>query len=152
GLTILERNLASFRKTINEIADRVLTPEDLVSHIEIDMEIALSTLDYNIVDEVTNLQPFGAGNPHPLFCSRDLRLVRPVQIIKNEHVKLWVTDGVKNFEAIGFGLAKDGNITKSLERDSKFDLCYSVSINTWQGLNRIQLKIEDIRPFVSSQP
>ncbi|MBU1852626.1 MAG: single-stranded-DNA-specific exonuclease RecJ [Candidatus Omnitrophica bacterium] len=152
GLTILERNLASFRKTINEIADRVLTPEDLVSHIEIDMEIALSTLDYNIVDEVTNLQPFGEGNPQPLFCSRDLRLVRPVQIIKNEHVKLWVTDGVKNFEAIGFGLAKDGNITKSLERDSKFDLCYSVSINTWQGLNRIQLKIEDIRPFVSSQP
>jgi len=145
GLTILEENLVQFKKRINEIADGVLTSEDLIAHLDIDMEITLSSLDQNIVEEINRLQPFGASNPGPLFCSKNLKLAAPVRIIKGEHIKLWVTDGSKNFDAIGFGLAKNKDIKDILNRP-EFDLSYSVSFNTWQGLNNIQLKIEDIRP------
>ncbi len=146
GLTILEENLTQFRKTINEIADGVLVAEDLIPHLDIDMEISLSLLDYNIIEEVMRLEPFGEGNPEPLFCSRNLRLVYPPRIIKGEHIKLRVTDGNKDFEAIGFGLAKNSDAELLVKKYSEFDLTYTVSFNSWQGLNSIQLKIVDIRP------
>ena len=144
GLTILEKNLARFKKTINQIADGVLVSDDLIPRLDIDMEIPLSSLDYNIVGEVAGLGPFVEGNEQPVFCSKGLRLSRPARIIKGEHIKLWVTDGNKNFEAIGFGLARNSDIEPFLNRFPQFDLAYTVSLNTWQGLNTIQLKIEDI--------
>lgn len=144
GLTILEKNLAAFKKTINEIANNVLRPEDLVPGLDIDMDIKLSSLDHKAIEEMAGLEPFGANNPQPVFCSKNLRLSRPPRIIKNDHIKLYVTDGNKNFEAIGFGLAKDSDIELSLKKSPEIDLAYTVSVNTWQGLNTIQLKIQDI--------
>jgi len=152
GLTILEKNLTRFKKTINEIANEVLVPSDLVPHIDIDMEIPLSSLDEGIVEDITGLQPFGARNPEPLFCSRNLRLTQPPRMLKNDHVKFWVSDGNRNFEAIGFGLARDSDTESILRKCPEIDLAYTASFNTWQGVRNIQLKIEDIRPSESFQP
>ena len=149
GLTILEKNLNQFKKTINEIADSVLSAEDLIPRLDIDMEIGLSSLDSSIVKDVIELEPFGEQNPEPIFCSKKLRLVSPPRIIKGEHLKIYVTDGNKNFEAIGFGLARDADIELFLRKCLEFDLAYTVSFNSWQGLRNIQLKIEDIRPSPS---
>ncbi len=146
GLTILKKNLNQFKKTINEIADFVLTAEDLIPRIDIDAEIMLSALDRKVVEEVYRLEPFGEGNPEPVFCSRNLRLARPLRIIKGEHIKLWVSDGSKEFEAIGFGLVKNTNIESFLKNPSQFDLAYTVSFNSWQGIDNIQLKIKDVMP------
>jgi single-stranded-DNA-specific exonuclease len=146
GLTILEKNLDQFKKTINEIADNVLTAEDLVPRLDIDMEIGLRALDSSIVESVAELEPFGEQNPEPIFCSKNLRLMQPPRIIKDEHIKLYITDGDKNFEAIGFGLARDSDIELFLRKSPEFDLAYTLSFNSWQGVDSIQLKIEDIRP------
>ena len=146
GLTILEENLERFKKTINELAEDVLSPDGLISYLDIDMDIKLSSLDERIVEEIQRLEPLGEGNPRPLFCSKNLRLIREARILKGEHIKFWVTDGVKNFEAIGFGLAKDTDIEAILRKSSEIDIAYSVSFNTWQGVNSIQLRIEDVQP------
>jgi single-stranded-DNA-specific exonuclease len=146
GLTILEENLDKFIKLINEIADTVLAPEDLIPCLNIDMEVSLGSLDYKIVEDIARLEPFGEGNPEPILCSRGLRLIKPVRIIKGDHIKLSVSDGIKDFEAIGFGLAKNTDIELMLKNCSQFDMAYSVSFNEWQGIESIQLRIEDIRP------
>ena len=147
GLTILEKNLGQFKKTINEIASSVLTSDDLIPRFDIDVDMDLGLLDEGVVEEISGLQPFGEGNPCPVFCSRNLKLVYPPRILKGEHIKLHVTDkSGKTFEAIGFGLAKDSDIELTLRKSSLFDLAYTVSFNSWQGLNTIQLKIKDIRP------
>ncbi len=148
GLTILEKNMVQFKKTINEIASSVLTPEDLVPGLDIDMEIEIGLLGDKVVEEIELLEPFGESNPQPVFCSRNLRLARPPRIIKNGHLKIWVTDGKSTFEAIGFGLAKDNDIGFSLKKSPEIDLAYTVSFNTWQGVSMIQLKIADLRPSV----
>ena len=152
GLTILEKNLEKFTKMINEIADTVLTSDDLIPHLDIDMEIPLASLDYDIIDQINRLQPFGEENPEPVFCSRNLKLARPVRILKGEHIKLYVRDGVKVFEAIGFGLAKDSDIEALVKKCPELDLAYTVSINTWQGTNTIQLKIKDIHTPQNNPP
>ncbi|MCX5688157.1 MAG: single-stranded-DNA-specific exonuclease RecJ [Candidatus Omnitrophica bacterium] len=147
GLTILEENLPGFIKLINELAVSSMTTEDLIQSLSVDMEIELSMLDYKIVEDITRLEPFGEGNPEPIFCSRNLRLVQPLRVLKGEHIKFQATDGKKNFEAIGFGMAKDGDVELTLRNYSSFDMAYTVSLNNWQGINTIQLKIEDIKPF-----
>ena len=146
GLTILEKNLAQFKKTINEIANCVLAPEDLVPFIDIDAEIDLDSLDYGVVEDLARLEPFGERNPEPVFCSRNLTLAQPARILKGEHIKFQVRGGNKNFEAIGFGLVKNSDAEVILRKYSKFDLVYTVSFNSWQGVDRIQLKIKDIKP------
>jgi len=148
GLTILEENLSKFTKSINEIANTVLTPEDLVPCLDIDMEIPLGSMDENVVEGINGLQPFGESNPEPVFCSSNLKLARPAVIIKGEHVKLWVSDGNKTLEAIGFGLARDKDIGSIVKKSQALDMAYTVSFNNWQGMRSIQLKIKDITPHL----
>jgi single-stranded-DNA-specific exonuclease len=146
GLTILEENLSKFTKSINEIANTVLTPEDLVPCLDIDMEIPLGSMDESVVEGINGLQPFGESNPEPVFCSSNLKLARPAVIIKGEHVKLWVSDGNKTLEAIGFGLARDKDIGSIVKKSQALDMAYTVSFNNWQGMRSIQLKIKDLKP------
>jgi len=146
GLTILEENLAAFIKLINELAANTMTTEDLIQSLCIDMDIELNMLDYKIAEDIAKLEPFGEGNPEPIFCSRNLRLAQPLRVLKGEHIKFQVTDGKKNFEAIGFGMAKDSDIEFALRNNTMFDMAYTVSLNNWQGVSTVQLKIEDIKP------
>jgi single-stranded-DNA-specific exonuclease len=146
GLTILEEKLPGFIKMMNELAQNTMTAENLIPSLAIDMDINLRDIDYKAVEDIAGLEPFGEGNPEPVFCSRNLRLAQPLRVLKGEHIKFQVTDGNKTFEAIGFGMAKDSDIELALKKNSGFDMAYSVSLNTWQGINTIQLKIEDVKP------
>jgi len=146
GLTILEENLPRFIKSINELASGTMTKEDLIQSLNIDMDIELSSFDYDTVEDIARLEPFGEGNPEPIFCSRKLRLAQPFRVLKGEHVKMQVTDGKKIFDAIGFGMAKDSDVELTLRQNSLFDMAYTVSLNNWQGVNTVQLKIADIKP------
>ncbi|MDP2911463.1 MAG: single-stranded-DNA-specific exonuclease RecJ [Candidatus Omnitrophota bacterium] len=152
GLTILEEKLPGFIKMMNELAQNTMTAENLIPSLVIDMDINLRDIDYKAVEDIAGLEPFGEGNPEPVFCSRNLRLAQPLRVLKGEHIKFQVTDGNKIFEAIGFGMAKDSDIELALKRNSGFDMAYSVSLNTWQGINAIQLKIEDIKPSELCRP
>lgn len=146
GLTILEKNLPGFIKLINELAAGSMKAEELIQYLRIDMDIELNLLDYKTAEDIAGLEPFGEGNPEPVFCSRNLRLIKPVRVLKEEHIKLQVTDGKKTFDAIGFGMAKDSDIELALKNSPLFDMAYTVSINNWQGTSTVQLKIEDIKP------
>lgn len=149
GLTILEEDLDKFREAINAVAERFIAPADLVVSLDIDMEIPLHILDNRLIEDVMGMEPFGEGNPVPLFCSSGLKLLRPPMVIKGEHIKMWVTDGKKNLEAIGFGMAKDSDTELTLRKSDRIDLAYTVSLNRWQGLNTVQLNIKDIKPSES---
>lgn len=152
GLTILEENLPGFIKLINELAASTMTTEDLIQSLCIDMDIELNMLDYKTAEDIARLEPFGEGNPEPIFCSRNLRLAQPLRVLKGEHIKFQVTDGKKNFEAIGFGMAKDSDIELALRNNPLFDMAYTISINNWQGVDTVQLKIEDIKPSGPCRP
>ena len=152
GLTILEEKLPGFIKMMNELAQNTMTAESLIPSLFIDMDINLGAIDHKSVEDIAGLEPFGEGNPEPVFCSRNLRLAQPLRVLKGEHIKFQVTDGNKTFEAIGFGMAKDSDIELALKKNSEFDMAYSVSLNTWHGISTIQLKIEDVKPSEPCRP
>ena len=75
GLAIRRDRVAEFRRRLNEHAASCLTEEDLVPALEIDAEVNAAELNFQLSQDLRLLEPFGAGNPRPLFVTRGLRVL-----------------------------------------------------------------------------
>lgn len=141
GLLITRDSIEEFRKNINKLAHEKLTIEDLLPSLDVDMELSLSELNEEVVSELESLEPFGAGNPEPLFYTRNLKLKSEPQTMARETLKFWATDGLATVQAIGFGMS---GFKESLEKAESFDLVYTPKIDSWRDDSSIILEIRDI--------
>lgn len=141
GLVITKDSIEDFKRSINELAHQRLSIEDLLPSLDIDMELALSDLNEATVTAFDRLEPFGAGNPEPLFFSRNLRRKSEPQVLSRETLKFWVTDGLATYQAIGFGM---GPLKDNLLESESFDLVYTARIDNWAGETSVLLEIKDI--------
>lgn len=141
GLSILRENLEDFKRFFNEMVHKTLSSEELIPVIDVDMEIALSALSEKLISEIEKCAPFGVGNARPVFASRDLKLKGNPRYLRSNGIKLWMTDGKITCEALGNGF-NNFNISHV---DDNFSILYSPSINNWQGINTIQLKLKDLQ-------
>jgi single-stranded-DNA-specific exonuclease len=141
GLVIARDNIEEFKKTINRLAEEKLLLEDLLPSLHIDIELPLSDLSENIIEELEKLEPFGEGNPGPLFYSRALKLRGEPQVLGRGTLKFWVNDGNVIYQAIGFGMS---SLKDSLIGADSFDLIYTPRIDSWNGRVSVILEITDI--------
>ncbi len=142
GLTILKKNIEEFKLLINSFAKENIAPQDLAPSLKIDAEFALSSLNLNLLKDMENLAPFGAGNPAPLLCSRNLKLKSQPQLLKGDTIKFWVSDGELTCQVLGFGM---GSILDLVTCAGTLDLVYTPSIDSWQDEPAIQLELKDIK-------
>ncbi|MCD4780433.1 MAG: single-stranded-DNA-specific exonuclease RecJ [Candidatus Omnitrophica bacterium] len=142
GLTIKEDNINSFRSLINRLAHEKLTIEKLSPTIYIDGELTLSIISMDLVSMVETMQPFGEGNPQPLFCSFGLNLRGEPRVMGRETLKFYVTDGRATLSVIGFGMAKYKDL---LVTGKKFDIAYFLTVDDWYKEPTVQLRLKDIR-------
>ncbi|MBU3959123.1 MAG: single-stranded-DNA-specific exonuclease RecJ [Candidatus Omnitrophica bacterium] len=141
GLIITRDNIEDFKNKINRLAQEKLLLEDLIPSLDIDMELALADLNEAIITGLEVLEPFGKGNPEPLFYTRNLNLKDTPQALGRDTLKFWVTDGGNTYQAIGFGM---GKFKDSLVNADNFDLVYTPRIDNWQGEENILLEAKDI--------
>lgn len=141
GLVIARDNIEEFKKKINRLAEEKLMLEDLLPSLHIDIELPLSDLSENIIEELEKLEPFGEGNPGPLFYSRALKLRGEPQVLGRGTLKFWVNDGNVTYQAIGFGMS---NLKDSLTGADSFDLIYTPRMDSWNGRVSAILEITDI--------
>lgn len=73
GLSMREEDIGDFRRDLN--ADCRLEPEDFIPKVHIDVPMPLEYADGRIADELELLEPFGVGNPKPLFAQKNLRFL-----------------------------------------------------------------------------
>ncbi|MDD5503975.1 MAG: single-stranded-DNA-specific exonuclease RecJ [Candidatus Omnitrophica bacterium] len=142
GFTIAKDKLGEFRRSINDMADKMLMPQDLVPSIKVDAEIPISDLNRKTLEELDRLNPFGVGNPKPVFVSRQLMIRNMPQALRKSTIKMWVTDGKVTAEAIGFNMAQR---VPDLLRQSKIDIVYTCELDTYKGITSIKLQLKDIR-------
>ncbi|MDD5027678.1 MAG: single-stranded-DNA-specific exonuclease RecJ [Candidatus Omnitrophica bacterium] len=141
GLTITRESIDDFRKSINQLARDKLSLEDLLPSLDIDVELDLGSLTEGVVEELERLEPFGTGNPEPLFYTRGLRLKGEPQSLGRQTLKFWVTDGKVTFQVIGFGMA--GLLASLLEAKS-LDIVYTPRMDNWRDDSSIILEARDI--------
>ena len=84
GLSLEEKNIEVLRKTLNE--NCMLTPEDMEEKILIDVPMPLSYVNGDFLKELELLEPFGTGNPKPVFAQKDLKFLSIRIMGKNKNM------------------------------------------------------------------
>ncbi len=142
GLRLKYDNIENFRQAMNDYAHQSLPMEKFIPTLNIDCEIPLSAIDLNLMELINSMEPYGEGNPMPLFCSRKLTVKTPPSIMGKDTIKFWVSDGTKTISAVGFGM---GSFKDVVKLGGLVDLAYTLSIDDWNKAPVVQLVLKDIK-------
>jgi single-stranded-DNA-specific exonuclease len=120
GFALPTERVPELRERLNCYASLRLKPEDLEPVLEYDLELPLQEVGTKFWESLCQLEPFGMGNPEPVFVTRGVRSLAPARILKGKHLKLRVghvgaaPPGRPNgggarfagsFDALGWGMA-----------------------------------------------
>lgn len=139
GLSVrLERVPVLAARFDAEIAART-SADDFVPQVRVDAELSLRAVDGGCLADLARLEPFGTGNPEPLFLSRGVR-VRDRRTVGEHHLKLVLEQDGRSLQAIGFGMAE-----MSVATGDTVDVLYGVMANEWNGNTFAELRLRDLR-------
>ena len=143
GLSLPEENVERFRTRINELAS--LTEDDLQPKVSIDMMLPISYISKKLIEELKVLEPHGKGNAKPLFVEKNLRVINPRIIGKNQNVLKFRVENEKGLqiEAIYFGDVQD--CLRTMERSRKLAFTYYPTVNEYRGMQTLQMNVVNYR-------
>lgn len=143
GLTIREDRLLEFREKFVGLVNGVTKPGMRVPVLEVDAHVSLTDIHLDLLHELNRLHPFGMGNPEPTFVVKGLRVLEK-KTVGHDHLKLVVRqNGSVPFESIGFRM---GSLAQTVVSTSQpIDLAFIPELNRWRGLDRVQLRIRDLK-------
>ena len=139
GLTIQQSNVDHFAKEFGRIARELLSDDDLQPRLRIDHEITFPELDFDFLGWHEMLQPFGNGNPQPLFFARAVESVAPPRVVGEKHLQLRLRQRNYHLRAIFFGAAAD-----SLP-PPPWDIAFRIRRDEYEGETRLEMRLEGVR-------
>lgn len=123
-------------KTIKEMSQG----KDLKPFLNIDLELTPNDITLDLVDDISQLEPFGASNPSPIFAIKNLKIKEKRLMGENKnHLRLTCQAGNTEFNCIRW---KDGDV--SLVKGDTLDIAFHPQKNEFNGNTTIQLIIDDI--------
>ncbi|HSH36636.1 single-stranded-DNA-specific exonuclease RecJ, partial [Schnuerera sp.] len=147
GVSLDISNLDSFREKLNKQAS--LSGEDLLPKVYIDIHLPLDYISFNLVEDLKSLEPFGKGNPKPLFADKNISIKRGFILGKNKNALklLLLTKKGKTIDGLYFGdieefenklIEKYGTdevnkMFKGIDNKIKVDIIYTPNINEYMG-------------------
>ena len=152
GLTLKKENFDKFYELMNDFANKNISDADLQPRIKIDLIIDFekTDIDVELVGKLKMFEPFGMGNPRPIFVSYGVEITE-LRWIGNDkkHLKLKLLPNKiisyklqANFDAIMFNCKE---VAKDLNVKDTCDIVYSIDKNEWNGNKTIQFNIIDIK-------
>ncbi|MBS0012300.1 MAG: single-stranded-DNA-specific exonuclease RecJ [Bacteroidales bacterium] len=148
GLTLKKENVPLFIEKFEEIVSRTIRDDQLVPQVVIDMELDFAEISDKFHLTLEQFQPFGPGNLAPVFMTSKVNDTGMGRVVGSsaEHLKLDLcseSSGTVSIPGIAFG---QGNQFPLIKKGSPIDICYSVEMNEFKGMRKLQLNIKDIRP------
>lgn len=156
GMSLKVDDLELFRKALNE--NTPLSMEDLIPKVSIDVLLPFGYLNEELVAELKRMEPFGKGNPKPLFGEKNLLVNKAVILGKNANVlKLTLTNPYgRTIECMYFGgtneflaelsemYGEEGNkIFQNRENKVRLSITYYPDINEYNGKRTLQAVIQN---------
>jgi single-stranded-DNA-specific exonuclease len=93
GFAMLSANVADLRAKLDLFARARLTPADFDPILDLDAELDLADVTPQLFQLLQLMEPYGMGNPEPVFAARGVQLTAPPRILKDKHVKLKLRPG-----------------------------------------------------------
>lgn len=147
GFSINEEKIGILRKKLDSRAKEIKLedPDIFVPKINIVAEMKATELKVNMIKEISKLEPYGMGNPKPLFIMKDVRVnnnwTKPCGS-ENIHLKFSGEKDNSFLNGIGFSLAEKFYF---LESPKSVDIAFEADINQYNGKIKPQMIIKDLR-------
>ena len=143
GFTVVTSRLDELHARLLELAEEAVGDRILAPTLAVDAEIPLGELSWDLYEELERLQPFGFGNPIPVFVSRRVRVLSARAVgAEGRHLKLYVADpSGKSWDAIAF---RQGHWAGHVP--SWIDVAYMLEKNEWNERINLQLNVQDLHP------
>jgi single-stranded-DNA-specific exonuclease len=143
GLTMEKENLEGFKEAFEKTVAERIKGEQQIPSINIDMEIDLDEITPTMYNMLKQMGPFGPKNMQPIFCTKNVLLDRDPRVLKEKHLKLFITQaGTSNkFDVIGFNMGQYHS-----QLNDPFEIVYTIEENHYKGNVTLQLMLKDIKP------
>jgi single-stranded-DNA-specific exonuclease len=105
GFSLPSQRVAELRTHLEAYARQRLTPSDFEPVLDIDAELDLEQVTPELFQALELLEPFGQGNPEPVFSAQAVRLMAPPKILKDKHVKLKLAAGISDPKPVAMSAA-----------------------------------------------
>ncbi len=139
GLSLHEDQIDGFRQRFGEYVLATTTEEQRRPKLFYDAEIPFDQLSLDFLASYELLQPFGNGNPQPVFISCGVNLSRPPLRMKNNHLRFMLRQGYHEQDAVFFGGGEHPL------PDPPWDVAFTIDRNTFRGRTSLQLVVQDVR-------
>jgi single-stranded-DNA-specific exonuclease len=144
GITVARDKVGDFAARFNEVARSLLTPDDLVPEIRVDLEVSIDGMDQKIESLFRHFEPFGIGNPAPVLLARNVLVAKPPRAVGHDGLKLALDTGTGSLEALGWGLAP--RVAEfQLQPGSRIDIAFRLERDEYRGESYLQARIADLR-------
>lgn len=157
GVSMPEENVEKFRRYLNEHCD--LSAEDFEEKILIDVPMPMSYVTTDFVKQLSVLEPFGNGNPKPVFAQKNLHICKGRILGKNGNVGKYLVkdetgrqydmiyfgnlDKWHDFLAESFGQEERDRLYQAGSDVIQISVIYYPDINVYQGRESLQMVMKD---------
>jgi single-stranded-DNA-specific exonuclease len=139
GLTMREENLGAFSEAFRKTARELLSENDLQPRLAIDHELAFSELNFDLLHWHEMLQPFGNGNPQPLFFARQIEPVAAPRVVSDKHLIFRLRQRNYHQRAVYFGAAS------ARLPETPWDIAFRIRSDEYEGETRLEIQIQALR-------
>lgn len=141
GINVNKENFEKFKSEFQEYA-KSHGISDIIPVIKIDEETTLKEVNLQTIKELELLQPYGEANKMPVFMIKNLKIQAIRTLSEGKHLKLKLGQESYVIDAIGFGI---GEWAEEYLIGDKVDVIGSLEINSFNGIEQVQLVIKDMR-------
>jgi single-stranded-DNA-specific exonuclease len=141
GLSIKEEMLPALRLAFAQEAFTEYDDELWQGRVSVDAELHLRDITWDLHSSLRSLEPFGVGNPEPVFLCRGVQAVGVRTMAKDGLRMTLCSDDAPRQQAIGFGLG-----VRPDQLDGPVDVLFALQENTWAGRTSLQMFLKEVRP------
>lgn len=143
GLTLQISDIAKFRLKINDFATNESAFELAKPMLELDAVLDVSELNLDLVDQLSYLEPFGAGNPKPIFIMSSLQISNLKKVGKDSnHLQVVLEKNGKLVSGIAF---QKGFWFDMFKAGDRVNVAAEVIADAWNGIRRVKINVVDLK-------
>jgi single-stranded-DNA-specific exonuclease len=138
GFTVKAERVSALHGQLNQLAEHWIERQAGSPAVEPEVLLPLERIDYQFWQALQRLEPFGIGNPQPLFWSSGC-LVSSQKLLRGGHLQVQLRQGDTELRGIAWRWAGDAKLPAVV------DVAYRLRLDNWQGKQRLQLELQALR-------
>jgi single-stranded-DNA-specific exonuclease len=158
GFALPASDLPALKRRLCCFATERMAAHELERLVHIHAELPLDRITPVLAGWLKKLEPLGHGNPEPVFVARDVRLLSPVRLMKERHIRLELaqdatssaptTPGLGSIRAVGWDMAFRA-AELGLAESSRIHLAYRIRENDHPNYGGIEVEIAGMETATS---